>query len=138
MKNEQLLQMAELVKRKYSALIQQGANENGLINKLIVAEYQEATGAQDFKTFKDWKEEGLIVKKGEKGFPVFSKPIKGKKDEKQPQDQEKEKKGPVYFATAYLFNETQVEQMGERPKEQDPQTTANIERMKQLATINHK
>jgi len=82
MKNEQLLQMAELVKRKYSALIQQGVN----VNTLIVAEYQEATGAQDFRTFKDWKEEGLIVKKGEKGFPVFSKPIKAKKDEKQPQD----------------------------------------------------
>jgi len=102
--NEQLSAMAEMVKAKYAQLLQAGLK----VNDLILAEYQQATGAQEFKTFKQWKEEGLKVKKGEKGFPVFSKPVKGKKDE---ETQEGEKKGPKYFHTAYLFNEMQVEPM---------------------------
>ena len=104
MKNEQLIQMAEMVKTKYSALLNAGLT----VNSLILAEYQQATGAQTFKTFKQWKEDGQKVKKGEKGFPVFSKPMKGKKEQEQ-EGTENEKKGPKYFHTAYLFNELQVE-----------------------------
>ncbi len=106
--NEQLKQMAELVKAKYSALIEQGVN----VNTLILAEYQEATGAQEFKTFKAWKEEGKMVKKGEKGFPIFSRPIKKIKEEQTGEQQE----GRGYFGTAYVFNNMQVEEFTPKTK----------------------
>lgn len=75
----------------------------------------------------------MKVKKGEKGFPIFSKPIQKKaKEEEGEQD---EKKGPKYVHTAYLFHEGQVEPMTEKEKPRDPQMEQNIERIKQLTTI---
>ena len=64
MKNQQLIQMAAMVKTKYPLLLMQGVR----VNDLIVAEYQEATGQKVFKTFNEWLEVGQVVKKGEKEF----------------------------------------------------------------------
>ena len=127
--NEQLKELAEIIKGKYSELLAAGLK----VNDLILMEYQQATGANTFQTFKQWKDQGMKVKKGEKGFPIFSKPIQKKaKEEEGEQD---EKKGPKYFHTAYLFHEGQVEPMTEKEKPRDPQMEQNIERIKQLTTI---
>lgn len=106
--NPQLKAIAEAVKKKYSAILQ--ADESLKINDLIRLEYQIATGAKDFRKFNEWKEAGFKVKKGEKGFPVFSKPVRAK----DTQEEGEEKKGKLYFHTAHLFNETQVEQFNQQ------------------------
>ena len=75
------------------------------VNEWLIAYYKRTTGAEIFKTFGDWKKEGFFVTKGEKGFPVFSRPIGKIKEEKgqEATDQEFSR-----FGTAYLFNNKQV------------------------------
>lgn len=104
--NQDLLKLAEIVKNKYAALIAQGIN----VNTLILEEYKQATGAQEFKTFKAWKEEGKIVRKGEKGFPIFSRPIKKIKEEQTGEEQT----GRTYFGTATVFHNLQVEPLNKQ------------------------
>lgn len=45
------------------------------MNARLMASYIRATGQTDFRTFKQWKEAGRKVRKGESSFPVFSRPI---------------------------------------------------------------
>jgi hypothetical protein len=89
------------IKANFSDLLSQGIT----FNQILVESYKIETGATEFKTFKAWKESGMIVKKGEKGFPVFSRPSKAIKEE-QGKNTEGERS---YFFTAYLFNELQVQ-----------------------------
>lgn len=58
--------------------------------------------AGEYNTFKGWKDKGLIVKKGSKGFAVWGRKRKFKK---------KGDDDGVYsaFPLAYIFNENQVE-----------------------------
>lgn len=92
---------AKQVKENFSDLLKGDVT----INSLIVEIYKIETGAEKFETFKTWKDSGYMVKKGEKGFPVFSRPSKAIKEE-QGKSTEGERS---YFYTAYLFNETQVQ-----------------------------
>lgn len=77
----------------------------GGTNKWLMAKYTRETGETVFRTFKQWKAEGFSVKKGERSYKVFSKPIKQEKKDKQ---------GNVIsertiFAMAHLFHRGQVE-----------------------------
>jgi len=45
------------------------------MNEYLVHLYKVQTGCITFRTFKAWKELGFFVRKGEKGFPIFSRPI---------------------------------------------------------------
>ena len=60
---------------------------------------------QDLKTFKAWKNEGFIVKKGEKGFVFFSAPRVTEKKSKITETTEKSER----FFTCHLFASSQVE-----------------------------
>lgn len=93
--NKELLKKAAEIRANYSELLSMGAT----FNDILVEEYRRETGAQNFKTFAKWKNEGYKVKRGSKGYPAFSHPIKSTTDEKK------------LFFTAYLFNETQVEKI---------------------------
>jgi len=78
---------------------------NLTMNELLVIQYKAETGATTFKTFKQWKEEGKMIRKGERGYPVFSRPIGVIKAEKGKEARPEENK---HFGTCYLFNENQV------------------------------
>jgi hypothetical protein len=81
------------------------------LNVFIIADYQADTGAQQFKTFGEWKKEGFKVKKGESGFPVWGTPKKIT-ETVETEDGEKLESDPYEFwPMAYLFNETQVEKI---------------------------
>jgi len=94
--NKELIKKAHEIRAKYSELLAMGAT----FNEILVAEYKKETNAQEFKTFARWKNEGYKVKKGSKGLPAFSQPVKGNEEEAK-----------KFFFTAYLFNENQVEKI---------------------------
>lgn len=82
----------------------------GGVNAMLLAAYRGETGREDFRSFKKWKEAGYKVKKGEKGFPVWSRPIGYIKAE---QGKEVSAEEGQHFGTCYLFHDGQVEPMKE-------------------------
>ena len=82
--------------------------EMGATNEYLMAMYRRETGRSDFKTFKGWKEVGARVKKGEKGFAIFSRPLSVIKAEK---GEEGVELGSKKFGVCYLFHDGQVERV---------------------------
>jgi hypothetical protein len=74
------------------------------INSILIDFYTNETH-KEFKTFKGWIAEGQKVKKGEKGFFVWSKKLKGT-DKTEGTEEDKEFK---FFGIAYIFSNAQVE-----------------------------
>ena len=67
------------------------------------------TAKGDMKTFKQWKEAGFSVKKGEKGFKFWTSPIKATAKTQSHEGGEGEK-AYKFFNVCYLFSDKQVEQ----------------------------
>lgn len=78
------------------------------VNDLLIEMYakQIGCGKSDFNTFYGWKDKGFKVKKGEKGFPIWSRPKDVIKEEKTGQQADDEHK---FFGLAYMFHKGQVE-----------------------------
>ncbi len=47
------------------------------INSILLGIYEKQTGHSVYKTFKEWKDEGYTVNKGERSYRVWSAPRKG-------------------------------------------------------------
>ena len=70
------------------------------VNAAIVATYK-ATGIHtEFKTIRQWNEEGRRVKKGSKAFVVWGSPKKTKRDEDEDEYS--------FFPLCYLFSDQQL------------------------------
>jgi len=77
------------------------------VNDVLIINYKKESGCQLFKTFHDWKNDGYKVKKGEKAFRIWGKPIKAlKKSETDTSNEDQEFK---MFPMCCVFNELQVE-----------------------------
>lgn len=87
------------------------SNEPGSVNAWLMSCYKRETGQTDFRTFKAWKDAGYSVKKGERGFPIFSRPISIIKAEQGKESETDENAGK--FGTAYLFHAGQVNKINE-------------------------
>lgn len=81
------------------------------INDVLAMWYKESTGATDFKTFNQWKEEGYNVKKGEKAFVLWSK--KRQATAAQEENKNEDPESYEFFPIAYLFSDLQVEKQTE-------------------------
>jgi hypothetical protein len=57
---------------------------NGSVNAQLMQMYIRATSQTDFRTFLQWKEAGFKVKKGEKAFGLWSRPLADLKTQKNP------------------------------------------------------
>lgn len=106
---ERRIQFIELSKKLKSEAPKagEGATEStGGVNAMLLAAYRGETGREDFRTFKGWKDAGYKVKKGERGYPVWSRPIAAIKAEQGKEVTEDE---AGHFGTCYLFHDQQVE-----------------------------
>ncbi|MCX6232735.1 MAG: ArdC-like ssDNA-binding domain-containing protein [Bacteroidetes bacterium] len=81
------------------ALVERGRVET--INEGLKFLYK-SDGHEDLKTFKQWKESGQTVKKGEKGLMLWAKPLHVLKEQPEPD-------GAPYFPVMYVFSNKQVE-----------------------------
>ncbi len=97
-RREMLRQLSDGVK----PLVDVGEYPN--INAAIVSACYTSDEHHTFNTFWQWKDQGQSVKKGEKGFPVWAQPVKGK--EKNPEAKKEEYE---YWPLCYLFSNQQVE-----------------------------
>lgn len=75
------------------------------INEALVAFYMNQDPCINcFKTFREWKNEGKFVRKGEKGFLVWGRKIKPKAKN----DGQEEVSEYQFFPVSYIFADTQV------------------------------
>lgn len=97
----------------------QAARKSGLlpwaelpsVNACLELIYSSATGASEWKTFLGWKESGYRVIKGERGFPIWGRPIECKASEGASEAHALE-----FFPVSYLFHAGQVADAdGNRP-----------------------
>lgn len=99
---KQLLKILSIQAKEIIEL--QGLDKN--INAVLIDMYTNEKH-QVFKTFKGWMQEKKKVKKGEKGFFVWSKKLKAT-DKTESAEDNKEFK---FFGIAYLFSNAQVEEL---------------------------
>jgi hypothetical protein len=99
------------------------------INDVVLSIYESETGSKEWKTFKQWKEEGFQVKKGEKAFYVWGAPRTSKNKTEGSQENgttlsELEQKFQ-YWPTCCLFHEKQVEKMQPNPDKSESESKQN-------------
>ena len=79
------------------------------LNACLEVVYCEQTGQTEFHTFNDWKAKGFIVRKGEKGFVLWSTPKTFTIDTKLMDEKgEPVRESVERFALAYVFHAGQV------------------------------
>lgn len=79
------------------------------INDIIADWYRNESGAKEFRTFKQWKEEGYIIKKGSKAYILWSRKRKATKAGEAPEGNDPNTEEYEFFPIAYLFSDLQVE-----------------------------
>ena len=89
-------------------------NEDDTVNGLLRFHYA-CSGYKDLKTFKEWKEAGYTVRKGEKALLIWGSPIASKSEKERIEDLKKQGKEEEtkddFFPLCYLFAECQVHKL---------------------------
>jgi ferritin len=96
-------ELLKLLSQKAKA-VQELEEEDRTINSILI-EFYTNDKHKEFKTFKGWISDNKKVKKGEKGFFVWSKKLKGT-EKTAGAEEDKEFK---FFGIAYVFSNAQVE-----------------------------
>jgi N-terminal domain of anti-restriction factor ArdC len=100
------------------------------LNDIIVGHYSHTIGQhpEDFKTYPKWQEMGYQVKKGEKGFAVWSRPKQQRMGEDYKKSNPSKTRSALpsevlgedefsFYGMAYLFHTGQVEKKGDPQKQ---------------------
>ena len=105
-KKELLIKLSNLV----CPLVESGDFDT--VNEAVIETFYKKDEHQEFATLFGWREKGFKVKKGSISFPVWSKPLKGKKKEGENapvQESKENEKTYKFFSLAHLFSNAQVE-----------------------------
>jgi hypothetical protein len=76
------------------------------LNSIIIEFFYKKSGHDDFRTFKEWSRDGKRVKKGEKGFIIWGRPLGVIKQEREEPTSEEDNK---FFPVSHLFSNMQIE-----------------------------
>jgi len=96
--------------------------EDWTINEILMAVLYNRKGDREFKKFREWKEEGFTIKKGEKGFMLWAQPLSELK-KKEGQEPDPEADESSFFPVCYLFSNEQVIKPETKDKEPIKQST---------------
>lgn len=94
--------------RQIQQMLKMAPMPDVIVNSVLIENYRTEKH-QEFKTFKQWRDEGKQVKKGAKAFCVWARPLGYKKNE-QGDEEELELD---FFPIAHLFSNYQVKKGGE-------------------------
>ena len=94
--------------------------EGCTINEILMGVLYNRNGNLKFKKFREWKQEGYTIKKGEKGYMLWAQPLSElKKQEGAAPETETEDEENSFFPVCYLFSNEQV--IKPEPMERQPQ-----------------
>lgn len=86
--------------------IREEAGAEEYLNDIIIREFYQKDGHEEFHLLSAWNELGYKVKKGSKAFTIWGRK---RKKEADPEAQGEEAKTYEFFPLAYLFSNLQVE-----------------------------
>ena len=126
-KRAKLISLSQVAK----SLVEQGDYER--VNDALLGMYSDSLGVsdsrEDWGTFKNWREQGYAVCKGEKGYSVWGKKrkieVKGANEDVSSNvstEEQEVAKQMRYYPIATLFHKSQVESLAERQKRQEGAT----------------
>lgn len=100
-KKQQLIELSAKARK-----LREELDEEVTINKVLIKYFYTDDKNTDFNTYKQWKEIGYQVKRGEKAFLIW-----GKKRTTQKQEVKEGEKDDKYkfYPMAFLFSNAQVE-----------------------------
>ncbi|WP_421977821.1 hypothetical protein [Roseivirga seohaensis] len=130
LKREQLIEKS-LLAREMREL--NPALEESTINEIVIEYFYSDDENIEFNTFKQWKAQGAIIKKGSESFPVWGQPLKLDKkevDTSKMSEEEKEKAKYKYWPICHLFSNNQV-RWPEEEKAQDEAEKATTKEIKE-------
>ncbi len=112
-KKEQIERREVLKKLSNTLKPQVRAGEFETINEALINYYKkENPSIVEFRTFRDWKQQGATIRKGEKAFFVWAQPRALRPGEKadDPEELNKEQKElkETFFPVCCLFANTQI------------------------------
>lgn len=115
-KKEEALKRRAALKDLSSSL--QALSKQGLFPEFptvngLLRYYYESRGYKELKTFKQWKEEGFSVKKGEKAILLWAQPVASNQSKEAATEVGKteEEAKEDYFPVCHVFASCQVQQM---------------------------
>ena len=115
-KKEEALKRRAALKELSSSL--QALSKQGLFPEFhtvngLLRYYYESRGYKDLKTFRQWKEEGFSVKKGEKAILLWAQPVVSNQSKEAATEAGKteEEAKEDYFPVCHVFASCQVQQM---------------------------
>lgn len=125
-KREALIKMSQAAKELRENMTEGATTDNEAlywasrtVNFMLLHHMYETGGATEFNTFRQWKEKGATIKKGETAFLIWGQPIARQQAEKaeakgepEPDDSDFD-----YFPLCYLFSDKQVITAEELEKE---------------------
>ena len=76
------------------------------LNSIIIEYFYMKNGHTDFRSFNEWTREGKKIKRGEKGFIIWGRPLNVIKQEREEPTSDEESK---YFPISHLFSNLQIE-----------------------------
>lgn len=96
--------------RDLGPMIEEGVYDT--VNEALLDLYRQQEGTEaTFNTFREWKEMGYSIKKGERAFLVWGRPKDAQRVETHP-DESGEADEYKFFPLAFLFSSNQVEKKG--------------------------
>ncbi|WP_092171894.1 ArdC family protein [Cyclobacterium xiamenense] len=108
------------------------------VNYMLLNHMYDTDGAEEFNTFKQWKEQGATIKKGSKAFLVWGQPVgKQRAKEAQQRGQEAPEEDEYrFFPICYLFSDRQVIKPEEMTRERAEPSKVEEPNVKFIESVN--
>lgn len=108
------------------------------VNYMLLNHMYDTEGAEEFNTFKQWKEQGATIKKGSKAFLVWGQPVgKQRAKEAQQKGQEApEEDDYKFFPICYLFSDKQVITAEQMTQEKNQPSKVEEPNVKFIESVN--
>lgn len=108
------------------------------VNYMLLNHMYDTEGAEEFNTFKQWKEQGATIKKGSKAFLVWGQPVgKQRAKEAQQKGQEApEEDDYKFFPICYLFSDKQVITAEQMTQEKNQPSKVEEPKAKFIESVN--
>lgn len=94
---------------KLAKTIQEMEGDERNVNAILIEDFYTKGEHQEFKTFHDWKKNGMSVKKGEKAFLIWGRKRQSEKKE-TPEPQTNEDAEFSFYPICYLFSNAQIKE----------------------------